>query len=523
MAYLRALFVDSRPASDAGFEWSELLPGADVHLTVVSSADRALAMLRENGEHEHDLVVLGPDLRDPADVASRLRRTLAERPLVILTRGESEDLRRSLAAPARLLGVRWTLIDVESDRDKQRLRATLAAARDRRRLRTTLGRINTALSSQDTAELSKLHRYTTSQRFHGRLVRQSRDAVVATSPEGTIVAWNLAAEDLFGLRRDEAVGRHVAEIGNEAWKELASPLARAPTRGPAADPVEIRMDGRDLEVTVSAIERDDSVADALALAVRDVTARKALERELAEARRLESLGVLAGGMAHVINNALTTIRGNAELLLLRGTEDDEQAECLGDILDSARRASELCRQMSALGGQEPYSPTRVDLSRLVREHGSRLRRRLPKDVKLRLETADTLPSILLDETHVRQILENLVTNAAEAMEGAGGTIVVGIDARESLPRRRRLSETPYEGPFVELSVRDDGCGMDEETRARAFEPFFSTRFTGRGLGLSVVLGLARTHGGVVAIDSTPGEGTEVSVGFPVPLEEAPNG
>lgn len=518
MAILRVLLVDARPASDAGIQWSELLHGTDVHLSAVSSTDQALTMLREKGRHELDLVVLGPDLSDPANSAGRLRGTLAERPLVILTRGDDENLHRSLAAPARLLGVRWTLIDVESNRAEPYLRATLAAVRDRRRLRTTLGRINTALSSQDAAELSKLHRYTTSQRFHAHLVRHSRDAVVATSPDGTIVAWNLAAEDLFGLERDEAIGRHVAEVGNEAWRKLASSLARAPTGGPAADPVEIRMDGRDLEVTVSWIEGDDSVADGLGMTVHDLTARKALERELAEARRLESLGVLAGGIAHVINNALAAVCGNTELLLGRGTEDEEQAECLADIQDSAQRAVELCSQMSALGGQEIHLSTRVDLSRLVREHESQLRGRLPKEVELRIDPADTLPSVLLDETHVRRILENLVTNAAEAMAEARGTIVIGVDARES-----PTGETRYEGldgSFVELSVTDDGCGMDEETRGRAFEPFFSTKFTGRGLGLSVVLGLARTHGGVVAIHSTPGEGTEVRVSFPVPREEA---
>lgn len=521
MASLHALLVDSTPESDADVEWSELLSGTDVRLSVASSAERALEMLQEAGERQHDLVVLGPGLDDPAEVAGRLRGSLAERHLVILTRGSKEELRRSLAAPARLLGVRWTLIDVESDQCGQRLRATLAATRDRVRLRTTLGRINTALSSQEPAELSTLHRYTTSQRFHGNLVRQSRDAVVATSPDGTVVAWNLAAEDLFGISRSEAIGRHVSEVGDESWAEMASSLPFDAVPSGHGDTVEelidIRMDGRDLEVTVSIIEGDDSVADGIGLAVRDVTERKSLERELAEARRLKSLGVLAGGLAHVINNALTTVRGNAEYLLMGDSSRKEQAECLRDIRTSVDKASELCRQMIALGGREAYAPERVDLNELVSQHESALRGSLPRGVDLRLELADTLPWAHLDERHVLRILDNLVENAAEALDGGAGTILVTTSSGEWEPSHRRRAGEPTgdpEGPFLELSVKDDGVGMDAHTRTRALEPFFSTRSTGRGLGLPVVLGLARSHGGTVDIDSTPEVGTEVKVRFP---------
>lgn len=522
MPSLRVLFIDAQPESDAGIDWSDLLAGTDVHLSVTSSPSRAVAMLRENGEREHHLVVLGPDLTDPADVAGRLRRALAERPLVILTHGSTEELRHALSSPARLLGVRWTLIDLESERAEQRLRAALAAVRDRHRLRTTLGRINTTLSSQEPARLSTLHRYTVSQRFLGNIVRQGRDAIVATSPDGTIVAWNLAAETLFGLDRDEAVGRHVTEIGDEAWAAMASSVPFGIAGSGAADPtselIDIRMDGRDLEVTVWVIEGDASAADGIGLAVRDVTERKGLERQLAESRRLESLGVLAGGIAHVINNALTTIRGNAEYLLMTGTDGGEQAECLRDIRSSVEKATELCEQMVALGGREAYAPARHDLNQLVRGHESALRASLPRGADLKLELADALPSVHVDERQVQRILENLVENAAEALDDDAGTVIVRTRAGSWSLEDGRHPERPdesAEGPFVEVSVRDDGAGMDADTRRRALEPFVSTKFMGRGLGLPVVLGLARSHGATVGIDSTPGEGTEVRVRFPV--------
>lgn len=522
MPSLRVLLIDAQPESDAGIDWSDLLAGTDVHLSVMSSPSGAVAMLRENGEREHHLVVLGPDLTDPAEVAGRLRRALAERPLVILTRGATEELRHTLSSPARLLGVRWTLLDLESDRAEQRLREVLAAVRDRRRLRTTLGRINTALSTQESARLSTIHRYTASQRFLGDIVRQSRDAIVATSPDGTIVAWNLAAEALFGLDREEAVGRHVTEIGDEAWAAMASslPFDLARSRGdhPTDELLDIRMDGRDLEVTVSVIEGGDPVADGMGLAVRDVTERKGLQRQLAESRRLESLGVLAGGIAHVINNALTTVQGNAEYLLMTDADEGERAECLRDIRRSVETATDLCGQMIALGGREAYAPAPADLNRLVRGHESALRASLPRAADLKLELADALPSAHLDERQVQRILENLVENAGEALDDDAGTVIVrtraGSWSLEDRGHPERLDESA-EGPFVEVSVRDDGTGMDADTRRRALEPFVSTKFMGRGLGLPVVLGLTRSHGGTVGIDSTPGEGTEVRVRFPV--------
>lgn len=522
MPSLRALLIAAQPESDAGIDWSDLLAGTDIHLSVTSSPSRAVAMLRENGEPEHHLVVLGPDLADPAEVAGRLRRTLAERPLVILTHGSSDELRHSLSSPARLLGVRWTVIDLDSERAEQRLCETLAAVRDRRRLRTTLGRINTTLSSQASAKLSPLHRYTASQRFLGNIVRHGRDAIVATSPDGTIVAWNLAAETLFGLDREEAVGRHVAEIGDEAWTAMASSLPFDIARSGGAERtnelIDIGMDGRDLEVTVSVIEGGASVAAGLALAVRDVTERKGLERQLAESRRLESLGLLAGGIAHVINNALTTVQGNAEYLLMTDTDEEERAEGLRDIRRSVEKATDLCGQMIALGGREAYAPARADLNELVRGHQSALRTSLPPGADLKLELADALPSAHVDERQVQRMLENLVENSAEALADGTGTVIVrtraGVWGREDRGHPERPDERA-EVPFVEISVRDDGAGMDANIRRRALEPFVSTKFMGRGLGLPVVLGLARSHGGTVGIDSTPGEGTEVRVRFPV--------
>jgi two-component system, cell cycle sensor histidine kinase and response regulator CckA len=250
---------------------------------------------------------------------------------------------------------------------------------------------------------------------------------------------------------------------------------------------------------------------------RDLTARRAAELEkkrmqqqLQETQKLESLGVLAGGIAHDFNNLLTGVLGNASLARDRLADQSDLHEPLRHIERAAMRASELCQQMLAYAGKGRFVVEPLDLSRLVEETAKLLDLSIARRASLELKLETGLPSVLADSAQLRQIVMNLVLNAAEAINHPAGTITVTtgrllID-RKFLNSVRAATELP-EGEGVFLEVRDNGSGMDRETLTRIFEPFFTTKFTGRGLGLASVLGIVRSHRGALQVQSELGRGT----------------
>jgi signal transduction histidine kinase/CheY-like chemotaxis protein len=253
-----------------------------------------------------------------------------------------------------------------------------------------------------------------------------------------------------------------------------------------------------------------------------------LERQVLHVQKLESLGVLAGGIAHDFNNLLTAVLGNLDLALLSLPAAAEGRSPARDfILQSmaaGRRAEDLTRQMLAYSGKGRFIKRHVDLSALVEENAHLLHASLSKSVRLDMKLASGLPSILIDPGQVQQVVMNLITNASEAIGERDGTVTLATEAVRCAAadlRESRLEAKPPPGTFVALTVSDTGAGMDEETLARVFDPFFSTKFTGRGLGMSAVLGILRGHQGAIFIDSGVSRGTRVRVLFPM-AGEAPS-
>ena len=245
--------------------------------------------------------------------------------------------------------------------------------------------------------------------------------------------------------------------------------------------------------------------------------RLKLERKLLETQKLESLGVLAGGIAHDFNNLLTGILGNASLASLELPEGSPIHDYLGQINQSSLRAADLCKQMLAYSGRGRFVVQKVDLNRLVEETTHLLQVSISKHAALRFNFAPQLPSIEADATQIRQVVMNLVINASEAIGGRSGVIslntgVTRID-RAYLAGAVAAPEIT-EGDYVALEVSDNGCGMEPETLAKIFDPFFSTKFTGRGLGLAAVLGIMRGHAGALKVYSEVGRGTTFKLLFP---------
>lgn len=242
-----------------------------------------------------------------------------------------------------------------------------------------------------------------------------------------------------------------------------------------------------------------------------------LQAKMLESQRLESLGLLAGGVAHDFNNLLATILGNAGLAL-RNIEDLSKVQTrLLDIQTAAERAADLCKQLLAFSGKGELFLLPVNLSLLVHEIVRLLKVSISPNAQLRCELSEELPVIQADATQLRQVALNLVTNASEALAGNEGVITVrtGFDYFD----RGELERFAYANGatsnyYVFIEVSDTGDGMDAETRKRLFEPFYTTKATGNGLGLAVVLGIIRSHKGAIQVESEIGNGTTIRAFFP---------
>ena len=261
-----------------------------------------------------------------------------------------------------------------------------------------------------------------------------------------------------------------------------------------------------------------SIGDLLALALASDQRRK-LEEKVQHAQKLESLGILAGGIAHDFNNLLVGILGNAGLALDELASASREREYLVDIRASAKRAADLCHQLLAYSGKGKFVIGPTDLNELVREMGKLLDLSISKGT--RFDLAENLPLIEADATQLRQIVMNLITNASESMAATSG--VVSVQTRAQRFGRAELDhcvlgEDLPEGVYVVLDVSDTGCGMDDDTLQRIFDPFYTSKFAGRGLGLAAVQGIVRGHRGAIRIQTELGRGTSFQVLLPVTEE-----
>ena len=263
------------------------------------------------------------------------------------------------------------------------------------------------------------------------------------------------------------------------------------------------------------IQAEMEAREALAAAEAE---RRELEASIQRAARLESLGVLAGGVAHDFNNILVGILGKTELALAQVPSDSPLRTLLHQVATSAVRASDLTRQLLDYAGHRPFDHRGpVDPVRVVRDTMELVAPLLPRGAFVEVDLPEQLPPLPCDRGQLQQVVMNLVVNAADALESRPGRVRVRARVRHldrSDTTRLAPANPPEPGDFVEISVQDDGVGMDESTASRAFEPFFTTKPDGRGLGLAAVYGIARSNRGAVEIRSERGRGTTARVLLP---------
>lgn len=252
----------------------------------------------------------------------------------------------------------------------------------------------------------------------------------------------------------------------------------------------------------------------------DDTERRRAEEAMITASRMEATATLAGGIAHDFNNLMVGVLGNAELLRGDLAYNPEACDMLEDISQAAQRAGALAQQMLAYARGGKYQPEEIQLNKIIRETLRIHQHQLPQDIELILDLEPDLPKIFVDQAQMGQAILYLCLNAEEALEGRGNIEISTRKVEDTSGFRQAHPELP-EGRFVEMNIRDTGCGIPNQLLKRIFEPFFTTKFQGRGLGLSATYGIIKNHGGKICVESQPGEGSTFKILLPACESQEP--
>jgi PAS domain S-box-containing protein len=320
--------------------------------------------------------------------------------------------------------------------------------------------------------------------------------------DGRILRWNRSLEGFLGLPPDQIGSVQAATlIAGFSFEEIRD-----------SDPgstvqceVQVEVPGSGQHVGLLSVTRVERNGDTeFHASIADLTQRRELETQLLRTQKMETVGRLAGGVAHDVNNMLGVILGNADLIQAEGPFPGTVDEDLDEIRQAALRSSRLTRQLLTMARRDVANPAVLDLNKVVREMAPLFRRVIGADIELVTLLQDEAPSIRIDLAQMEQVLLNLLVNAAEAMPDGGKAVIeVTREAGEGLEPDRAC-----------IKVRDSGSGMDEGTLSRVFDPFFSTKEGGTGLGLSTVYGVVTRSGGTVSASSSPGEGSTFELSFP---------
>ncbi len=356
------------------------------------------------------------------------------------------------------------------------------------------------------------------ERFRSLVHSMAGIGVMAVDSGERITFWNRTCEGVFGYSSGEVQGRNAVDaLVPGHLRNWFRSLLSGEVSGSSSEVSLPASDGSLREVRLSPVRlsRDETFLILVDLTdQRRAESKKSLiEEQMRRAHKLEALGTLAGGIAHDFNNLLQGILGNASVLcesLEQGTGDFQSAEL---IRNAAERSRKLCLQMLDYAGVKPLGYELIHMNELIWDASLLLETAFPGNAELVLRLSPEEHDVMGDAVQLRQVVMNLATNGAEAITDQGRVFVeTGTRHMERTDFADNLLEnTPPGGDYFCLTVRDEGSGMEPGVLSRIFDPFFSTRQTGRGLGLSAVIGIIRSHGGAITLRTAPGEGSEFSV------------
>ena len=395
--------------------------------------------------------------------------------------------------------------------------------------------------------LARLHTHLELSRLRARLeqrveeqtaqLRQSEERIRNMADSAPVALWVTGPDGLVSFYNKNALtfaGRTMAQLDGGNWIDLVHPDDRASCQSAFSSALTdrcsfriecraLRADGEYRWVLCNGVPRcsPDGVFAGYFGSSIDITHIKRVHEAAIAGQKLESLGALAGGIAHDFNNVLGGILAEAELLEADRATDSVLYEELQKVKAAAIHGAEIVRELMIYAGQDKADPVEaVDVSRLVEKMLQLLRISVTKHAGVKTELARNLPAVLCSAPQIRQVVMNLVINASEAIGEKEGVITVATRQVSGDSLAPNTATGLHQGQFVCLEVSDSGCGITEEVKAKIFDPFFSTKFAGRGMGLAVVQRIVRDHGGAIDLVSALGQGTTFQVLLPCSAKNA---
>ena len=358
------------------------------------------------------------------------------------------------------------------------------------------------------------------------LARMS-DGLIELDEKGALLSLDKGAEAMLGSQCAEGKGRELTElIASESARSAFTQALSSCLASKESAETELEWscrDGRSLDLRLLLVYAEGTPR--ILVGLRRIEDQDGRQRRRTETGSLESLGLFAGGIAHDFNNLLLTVIGNTTLIKRDVPFDSPLQDRLGQIEQAAKRAAELTDQILAFAGRSSFRPEQIDLERLLVRALDDLRL-LTREADVRLEFEKRPIKVQADSSQLRRLLANLIGNSVEALRDPSGQVRVRageVDVDPMALDLYYLGDQVAAGRYAFIEVVDNGCGMDTGTQVRMFEPFFSTKFAGRGLGLPAVLGIVRAHGGTLNIYSEPDRGTRVRVLLPLETGAGPRG
>ncbi len=383
------------------------------------------------------------------------------------------------------------------------------------------------------------------EKFEGALIKSETryrlvhntafDAIITSNANDRIIDCNPSGADMFGYDREAMIGMDLIDLMPEKYRErhlhgLAHFLetGRSKVQGKILELEGMRKNGEVFPIELMVSSFKVGLVTSFTGTIRDITQRKRakkekelIERQLNQSQKLEAVGRLGGGVAHDFNNILTSIRGNAELALDDMKADDPLSARFEEIIASVEHASKLTRQLLLFSRNQPFEPAPLNINTTIENLMKMLERLISENIEITTALDEEVWTIEADQVNIEQVVINLAVNARDAM-GDGGrlkikteNVIIGEEEAAKTPNARACRA-------VCLTIKDNGTGMDPNTVSRIFEPFFTTKEAGKGsgLGLAVVYGIVKQHGGWITVKSSPGKGTTFGVFIPASPEKA---
>jgi two-component system cell cycle sensor histidine kinase/response regulator CckA len=373
------------------------------------------------------------------------------------------------------------------------------------------------LVEERTKELNK------SELMFRSLFEYANDGIILMDRTGEILNVNQEACEIHGFGREALIGTNIALLETEENKLPFRERMERILRGESLlfETQHYRKDGTKVSLEVSARALDVEGKTLVQAFHRDITEKKKLQRQLMHSQKMDSIGQLAGGIAHDFNNILTSVLGSAEHILMKEDLEESVARKVKNIESAARRAAQMVSKLLSFARRGSFEPVVFNVNSVIIDTIDIIARLIPREISLTKNLHEPLPAAGGDPSQIEQVVMNLILNARDAMP-EGGEIKVKTDVAELGPKDLDIDVDIMRGSYVHISVSDTGIGVPEEHIPHIFEPFYTTKEKGKGtgLGLAMVYGIVKEHGGYITARSKVGEGTTFHVYLPVSKQRA---